>query len=104
MLKDRLNKVTLLSECLTIILCGILVLHVVGKDSPIKLGLTGQFEWSRQIRLVKAWEDRMAEVSLKASLEVLLAALFCGKSGETHTIQPVHVEKVQLDGVFLVEK
>ena len=45
----------------------------------------------------------MAEISLKSGLQVLLTTFFCGESGQAHSISPVHVQKIQLGGVLLVE-
>ena len=56
-----------------------------------------------QVRLVKAWKNCVAEISLKSGLQVLLTTLFCGESGQAHSISPVHVQKIQLGGVLLVE-
>ena len=103
MLKDRLGKVTLFPNLFTFLLRGVLVLHVIGEDSPVELGLTRQFEWSLQVWLVKAWKNCVAKISLKSGFQVLLTTLFCGESGQAHSVSPVHVQEIQLGGVLLVE-
>ena len=60
-----------LIKCLSGLRCWLIDRSLVSNDSPVGLGLAREMQCGLQIRLIEAWEDKMAVISGKLRVDVL---------------------------------
>ena len=80
---------------------SIFVDNVVCNDSPISLGLTGQFQRGHQVRLVKARKYCVTKICFEPSFKVLLFVLMLNERSQTDAVSPIPVQEEHFDRVEL---